>query len=149
MNYSTISANGDPSVSPRGASGPVYNQFQVNPPQPLTLAHTSEWKIFKQQFDIYKKLTEVDRRDKSYQCALFLHCAGANGLKIYNGLTFSAGEDKEDLSTIITKFDFHIIGKTNEIYECYRFNKRNQESGETIDNYVSELKRTSKIMQLL
>ena len=132
--------NGDPAPAPRGSD--AFSRFHVNPPQCLSLSDKpqEEWNMFKQQFKIYQKLTELDKKDKSYQSALFLHCVGPKGLRIYNGLTFSETEDKDDLPTMISKFDAYIIGETNETYERYKFNKRNQEGGEKFDSYVSELK---------
>ena len=36
------------------------------------------------------------------------------------------------------------VGETNEIYERYQFNKRDQESGESIDSYVASLRTLAK-----
>ena len=82
-----------------------------------------------------------------YQCAVFLHCIGPAGIKIYNGLEFApAGpgnniaEDNEDIRTIIEKFDKYIIGETNETYERYVFNKREQKPEESVELCISALK---------
>ncbi|KAK3744496.1 hypothetical protein QZH41_013159, partial [Actinostola sp. cb2023] len=38
-------------------------------------------------------------------------------LKIYNGMSFDAPEDKDKLDAVIKKFDQYTIGETNETYE--------------------------------
>ena len=38
----------------------------------------------------------------------------------------------------------HCIGQTNVIYERYCFNKRNQESGESFDTYLTALRTLAK-----
>ena len=42
------------------------------------------------------------------------------------------------------KFEQFCVGEANEIYETFLFNKRNQEEGETIDAYVSSLRKLAK-----
>lgn len=124
--------------------------LHVRMPPPLKLGEdmVEEWKMFKQQFKCYQVISSLNTRDKEYQCAVFLHCAGTAGIKIYNGLEFApAGpdsnppaEDKEDLPTIIRKFDQYIIGEINETYERYMFNKREQKVGESAEAYISALR---------
>ena len=138
---------GDPDPEPAAAAPPLLH---VKTPPPLQLRDNmvEEWKMFKQLFKNYQVITALDKRDKAYQCAVFLHCAGTAGIKIYNSLEFApAGpgnnppaEDKEDVATLIKKFDEYIIGETNETYERYKFNKRDQNEGETVEAYISALK---------
>ena len=71
-------------------------------------ATVDEWTTFKQLFKNYQIITALEQRDKAYQCAVFLHCIGPAGIKIYNGLEFApAGlgnniaEVNEDIRTII------------------------------------------------
>jgi hypothetical protein len=45
---------------------------------------------------------------------------------------------------ILTKFQSFCVGETNEIYETFLFNKRNQEKGENIDAYVAALRNLAK-----
>ena len=75
---------------------------------------------------------------------MLLHSMGSVGLKIYNSLEFTDQEDKEEIKTIIKKMDEYIIGDTNETYERYKFNRRNQAEGENIDEYVAALKDLAK-----
>jgi hypothetical protein len=138
-----------------GDNPPAPTHLQVFPPPKLTLDSSSnaeEWQMFKQQYDIYATLTELNKKDPGYQSAVFLHCIGTKGLKIFNSFEFApAGpdnvppaEDKNDVKLLMKKFDEYIIGEVNETYERYVFNKRDQSSGETIDDYVSTLKDLSK-----
>ena len=43
-----------------------------------------KWKIFKQQYEIFEKIVELDKQDTSYQCAMFLNAVDPKGLAIYN-----------------------------------------------------------------
>ena len=48
------------------------------------------------------------------------------------------------IETILKSFETYCIGETNESYERFRFNSRNQESGETVDKYITELRKLAK-----
>ena len=121
----------------------VNNPIHVSPPT-LTEINPETWSIFKQQFENYATITDLNKRDKGYQVALFLHSAGTQALKVYNSLKFAPAEDKNDLETITRKFDDHIIGQVNETYERYKFNRRDQGSEEPIENYVAVLRELVK-----
>ena len=116
----------------------------ISPPRPLNLQkHAVEnWKLWKQLWTNYSVITKLDQQTEEYRIALFLHAAGEEALRIYNGLDFA--EDENDLKTIIAKFDIHIIVQTNETYERYVFNKRDQGPEETIEAYVTALRILAK-----
>ena len=120
--------------------------LDVNLPPPLKYGENKveEWQLFKQQFGLYSTISELTERDEKYQTAVFLHSMGSVGLKIYNSLEFTDQENKEEIKTIIKKMDEYIIGNSNETYERYKFNRRNQAEGENIDEYVAALKDLAK-----
>ena len=69
-----------------------------------------------------------------------MNCVGPVGLRIYNTLQFLPPEDNEDVETVMRKFDGYTIGEVNVTYERYVFNKRAQQIGESIEDYVSVLR---------
>ena len=69
---------------------------------------------------------------------LFLHVLGPEGLSIYNGLELADGATVTD---IITALDVHFIGKVNETYERFVFNRRDQKEGEHIEDYINCLRQ--------
>ena len=76
----------------------------------------------------------------AYKVALFLHCIGADALKIFNGFQFDSLDDRNDLAKVIQKFDEFTIGELDETLERYTFNSRNQQENESIDVYVAALR---------
>ena len=53
---------------------------------------------------------------------------------------FEPETNSKDLDAVITKFDEFCIGETNETYECFNFNSRQQKEGETVDQYMTALR---------
>ena len=59
---------------------------RVNPPPQLTLKDGPEdvdvWKIWKQEWTNYSRITQLDKHPMDLQTSMFLHCAGRDILKI-------------------------------------------------------------------
>ena len=58
-------------------------------------------------------------------------------------MVFRSRADKRNLAKILEFGESYCLGKTNIIYERYRFNNRDQEAGESIDTYASNLRSLS------
>ena len=121
------------------AEGQSPTPFHVTPPPPLKLGDdkAEEWKLFSQIWDNYAIITDLKKRKKPYQRAVFLNTIGTEGLRLVNTLVFETKpdgtqEDKDDVDLLITKLTSLIVGQTNETYERYIFNKRDQRPDESI-----------------
>lgn len=103
--------------------------FQIAPPPPLIRKiGWKEWKMFKQMNENYEVITKLKQQDSEYHSSVFLHTvASPEGLKIFNAITFERDDKKVDV--IIQKMN-SVIRETNEIYERFVFNKRDQKQGE-------------------
>ena len=69
---------------------------------------------------------------------------GADAIQLFDGFTFATNADKEDSAKILEKFEYYCIREANETYGHYRFTTRAQESGESIDTYLSSLRALAK-----
>ena len=120
----------------------IPNIHGIHPPAPLdTKTNIVEnWKSFKQSWENYSVIMNINTQPEAYKVALFLHCIGPEAVKIFNGLSFETPEEKGTLSNIIAKFNDFTIGETNETYERYVFNSRNQKPDESIDAYLTCLR---------
>ena len=75
--------------------------------------------------------------------AAFITCSGPKALTIHNGLPFQSEDEKKNLAKILELWESYCFGKTNILYERYRFNNRNQDAGESIDICTSNLRSLS------
>ena len=53
---------------------------------------------------------------------------------------FADSDDKQKLNKVIEQFQTTFIGETNETYERFIFNSRDQKEGETIEQYITVLR---------
>ena len=98
----------------------------------------TNWKVYKQQWENYAIVSQLDKQPEEYCVALFLYSIGTEAVKTYNSFDMTE-ENRRKLSEIMIEFDKYAIGETNETYERYMFNSRNQKEGECINRYVTEL----------
>lgn len=59
-------------------------------------------------------------------------------------MKFGKGEDCNNMADILVKYDQHFLGQKQEFFERLQFNRHNQESGASIDEYVSVLRNLTK-----
>ena len=64
-------------------------------------------------------------------------------MNVFDGLKLT-DEQRKKIPDILTAFERYCIGETNETYERFIFNSRNQVEGETIEKYVAELRKLSR-----
>ena len=70
---------------------------------------------------------------------MFLYSLSQEAVKTYNSFDMSE-KNHWKLAEIIKEFDNYAVGETNETYERYIFNSREQKEGEPIDWYMAELR---------
>ena len=86
---------------------------------------------------------QLEAHPRRYAVALFLHTIGDNTLKIYNGFTFP-NEENITVADIIAKFDTFAVGETNETYESFLFNKRDQLDCESFETFLAAIRSLVK-----
>ena len=114
----------------------------IQPPTRLNLSGKDKavnWKIYKQQWENYSIVAQLDRQSEDYGVALFLYSIGQDAVKTYNSFDMSE-ENRRKLAEIIKEFDNYAVGETNETSEHYIFNSCEWKEGAPIDSYVAELR---------
>ena len=133
---------------------PKLVQIPINIPLPSKLELSgnlaTNWKKFHRAWNNYEiaaRLKDPEHPDvnKSLRTATLLTCIGSDALDVYDGLVFESEEQKKDIDVVLQQLQHYCIGETNEIYERYKFNKRDQELNESVDAYVTALRTLAKM----
>ena len=119
---------------------------QLQQPGPLSLqGNLSEnWRRWKQQFTIYMTATGKTSASDEVKSAIFLHLVGPNALDIFNTFTFTEEGDAKKLNKVIEKFETYCTPRKNVTWERHVSNTRSQKPGETIDEYITDLRIKSR-----
>ena len=104
----------------------------------------ANWKKFKRTWDNYAVVARLNRFEDEFKTATFLSCIGEDALEIFEGLDFPSEDDRKKLEVVITKFQEFCLGETNETYERFVFNSRQKKENETVDQYITALRRLAK-----
>lgn len=112
---------------------------------PLNLdGNVSEnWRVFKQNFDVYAAAIELTKKAEAVQVAIFLNACGSEAIETFNTFDLTT-ENKSKYAEVVKAFQTYCEPKKNEVYEAFKFNSRNQETGETFDCFLLELKKLVK-----
>ena len=89
-------------------------------------------------------MARSERFEEKFQTAMFLSVIGEEALEMFDGMEFSPETDRQVLNKVIRKFEELCIGETNETYERFIFNRRDQDDNESIDQYVTVLRKLAQ-----
>ena len=125
----------------------------ISPPQSGFIANVSlpqkfdtkgnlaaNWKKWVQVWKAYEIVTGLDKQPSTLRVATFITCIGPDALEIHTGLPFSSDAERENMDKVLELWQNYCIGRTNVIYERYKFNNRSQQADESIDAYTTALR---------
>ena len=120
----------------------------ANLPPPKALCFddnlATTWKSWKQAWKCYEIATGVHKQEGIVRVSTLLSIIGEDGVKAYDTFSWNEGEDPNNIELVLQKFDQFCAPRTQVIYERYRFNNRNQEPGENVTNYLTELRTIAR-----
>ena len=91
----------------------------------------SNWRSFKQQFELYMAAIGLDDKPDARKIALLLTVAGPQAIEVFNTSEFGEDDDKEKYDTILGKFSAYCSPQKNIVYERYVFRSRMQQPDKT------------------
>lgn len=115
----------------------------MNPPSQMNFEGNiaQNWLKYKQRFLLYLEASEKTKKPGKLKVALLLNQMGDQAIDIYNTFTFDTEADKHNFEKVINKFDEYCQPRKNIVFDRFRFFSRSQEVGESVDKYVTDLKK--------
>ena len=86
------------------------------------------------------------KEDDVRQVSTLLYCLGEEADDILTSTNIT-DDDRKKYSEVMTKFDGHFKVRKNVIFERARFNRREQEEGETVEHFIASLYQLSEDCQ--
>ena len=114
----------------------------ARPPAPLSLEGNmiENWKRFSKMWKNYVCMSGLDKADRAIQVAQLENCLADDALSLLEGFNFTTAENARTVKEITDAFEAYAIGESSETMERYKFGKRVQQEGETIDKFVADLR---------
>ena len=101
------------------------------------------WSYFREQWNNYKIATGLREKDKKIGVATLRKIMGKDCYNIYKRLALEE-EEKERVTSILDGLEKYFKPASNITYERFIFNTCDQQSHETIDEYVNKLRGLSE-----
>jgi hypothetical protein len=117
-------------------------------PEPFSFGASdlaSQWKLWRRQFEWYLIAIRTDpdeEVDEEKQVGMLITLLGSEGLKIYDTFIFprALADDAKKIQPVLDKFQAHFEPRRSEVFERFKFLRRHQLPGETLDTWLIELK---------
>ena len=118
---------------------------QLHPPPALSLeGNLSEnWRKWHQRYCLYEAACGLSDKGDNVRGSTFLHIIGQEALDVYNTFTWANAGDKVKVDIVSEKFKNYCSPQKNLTFERHIFNTRSQQQGESIDQYVTDLRKIS------
>ena len=95
------------------------------------------WKSWRRRFQTY--IAALNVTDKTQQRALLLYQVGQATQEIFDTIPNNGADD--DYKTALDKLDAYFLPKKNIDYEIFQFRQAIQQTGETVDQYATRLRK--------
>lgn len=139
-----------PEDSPAPDEMPAPTMSGIKPPAALPIDKTirDEWRRWKRQWADYCVIQSVTERSAEYQASLFRTAIGPDAMKVLDTQPVPGEATADNVATLIAMMDTFVMGQVNPTYERYMLRKRMQQSGESIETFITDLKTMIKICEV-
>ena len=120
---------------------PIANiaSYQISPPEEFDFSKPTEWPRWIKRFERFRSASGLKGNwDEESQVNTLLYAMGSKSDDILPTFDLSA-DDSTKYDKVKDKFDKHFVKRRNIIYERAKFNKRQQEAGELVDSFITDL----------
>ncbi|KAH7960929.1 hypothetical protein HPB49_025123 [Dermacentor silvarum] len=116
------------------------------PPRALDTAGDvwKNWKTWRQEFELFATATYLKQQPKEVQAATFLMIIGEHARKTYSTFAFAPDEEKSDAEVLKLTFEAFYKPALNLGYHEFRFGKRDQNEGESFNDWLTDLRVLAK-----
>ena len=116
----------------------MASMFQVPPPESFTFSTPEEWPKWVRRFERFRCASGLKEKDEESQVNTLIYCMGNEADDILRSFQMSE-EDKQKYAKVKDKFDAHFDKCKNTIFERAKFNRRKQDEGESVDDFITSL----------
>ena len=116
----------------------MARQIQLQPPEPFDFRNPDDWPRWRRRFEQFRVASGLSTSPAIQQVSTLLYCIGEEAEAVLNSIGLTEDERKV-YDTVLSKFDGYFQVRRNVIFERARFNRRNQQEGESAEKYITEL----------
>ena len=117
-------------------------QFQVTAPERFDFSRAEEWPRWIRRFDRFRCASGLAEKSQERQVHTLIYSMGDEADDILSSFELSEA-DRKKYDVVRDRFESYFVKKKNTIFERAKFNRRKQEEGESVDDFILDLYRPS------
>ena len=102
----------------------------------------ANWEFFRQQWEDYEVATGLDKQTPKIRLASLRSVMGKDCLQTFLNLNISA-ENRNNVEACMDALENYFKPQRHVVYERYVFNSCEQNQGESVDSYVTRLRKVA------
>ena len=110
----------------------------LQPLESFDFHHPDSWSQWKKRFEQYRLASGLNDGRNKKQINTLLYCMGPDAEEILQSTNIS-DSDRENYQAVVKHFDDFFSVRRNTIFERARFNRRDQQPGESAEQYILAL----------
>ena len=118
------------------------SNFPIPSPMVCTGDKVANWEFFRQQYEDYEIAIGLDKRSQKIRLATLRSVMGRECMQIFMNLKLT-DDERKDVNTCMEALQAHFKPKWNVVYERYIFNLCSQNSDESIDEFLTRIRKLS------
>ena len=103
-----------------------------------------KWTTFKLAWDNYAIAQGLKDKDESVQVPTLLTVIGEEARAVFSTFQWDDDADAHKIEPVLKKFGDYSQPRKNVPFERYKFNRRQQQPGETYDQYKTALRKLAQ-----
>ena len=104
------------------------------------------WKLWLQKWRDFAVLVQLEDQPLKYQVAMFRQSIGDDGRKLLNSLNMTDA-CTTDLEKVIAALQDFCVAQVNQTFERFKFNSRVRRNGESVQQFVSDIRTLASTCQ--
>ena len=112
--------------------------IRLDTPDHFDFAKPDNWPRWKKRFEHYRAASGLDKESEERQVSTLLYFLGEAADDVLTSTNISA-DDRKKYDPVMSKFDEFFQVRRNIIFERAKFNRRNQQAGESAEKYITAL----------
>ena len=117
--------------------------FQISHPKLFDFSRPNDWPLWSRRFERFRHASGLSEKDEVTQVHTLIYAMGDQADDILRSFGLSEAEEK-NYATVLGKFQNYFVKRKNTIFERAKFNRRAQEDGEPVDDFIMDLYRLAE-----
>ena len=118
-------------------------ELRISPPEAFTFSRPEEWTKWVRRFERFRQASGLAEKEQVSQIYTLIYTMGDSAEDILSSFRLTEEQGKS-YTTVVEKFEGHFVKRRNLIFERAKFNRRKQEEGEPVDDFIMDLYRLAE-----